>query len=446
MEPRDPKKGLRGAFRFQGVSAPSLASSLIGQGSSGNWYNWVVKGRNVLSTIESDPLIGLGTTDLMGMVIPRTGIELKKRGAIPARETFFREITGTITNTFLAGWLGILAVMLFNGKITNPKGLDMRAWIDSPSLDAYSSVLKDIFKQDKITTADDLRRAFLKNALGRLESTDNVWKLKQYKTYCNGRLPQKELDYLVNCFLGRQKGFESLVFNVEDAVKTKMKLPQYQAEVREAMAAAKEAFMHKLGNQPLTKAQQILLTRARMAARRVTLSNQERILRQLESQRLRLYEKTFLDRVYNFVINKGKLSEEVFFMDRAAKGTPVSSIGVKNIRDHLAKIKRMSALLDHALVGQEAKLNLAAVEKRLFGQLPSKGATNWFQRMLMPNRAEGLIPYLCKSKYWLVLLPVLVAGTLGCYMVVINNWLTKLKTGGNDFPGEKALMSSGGKH
>lgn len=413
--------------------------------NAGSVLNSVSK---VMSSLEADPIKALVVSDLGGMVLPRTAIEGAKRGIIPAQETFFREITGTVTNTFLAGWLGFLAAWGLSAQRANPKAMNMKAWIDSGTLEAFGKVTQELLENRNIQTAAQLREGFLKAVLGRMESTDNVWRLPQFKEAlkdtANGRLNDNTLKTLVDRFMrGGSRGAHH-AFNVEEQVMQTLKQPEYRQEIKTAAEALEEKFIQAQGNQPLSRLQQVALKNKQIGLERSLIARQKQEIRKEITRRIRTEEKRFLQEMADIAVKRGKLTDEVFLLD--AKGKPLESLGPQPLNGMLRKTKHyMEEFLNRALTHESTgkmpagPLNKALVKQRMFGRT----GKSWMERYLYPQMKDGLLPYAYKFKNFTVLLPVLVTIGIGCSMVLINNYITRRKTGANYFPGEQALLEKG---
>ncbi len=431
--------------RFQAATpivSPSLLGSLFRQGVGAN-HGIMPYFQNAMSAIESDPIKGLIISDVGGMVLPRTAIEAAKRGAVPARETFFREVTGTITNTFLAGWLGFIAATAFLLKRVNAKAMNFRAWIDSETLNSFGDIVKEVARRPDVKTVESLREEFLKTVFSRLESTDNIPNLKEYRFLFpnGGRMGERNAQRLAAQYLGREStGFPQRVFNVEKRVADKIRLPQYCEAIDEAVKAAYKRFAGLRGGaQSLSNLQSQLWQKTAFKVKREAFEKQKHFIRMLETQRIQKEEKFFLDRAYRYA--KGVLTDQLFLVGPDQK--PIAGMGVRNLQELLRKTKYfMEEYLNRALADpitgeiSNKTLDKGLLHRRLF----AKGGKTWFQKNVLPHVDDGLFSFAYKSKYFIVLLPVVLTVGLGCTMVVVNNWLTRRKLGNDSFPGELALM------
>ncbi len=400
---------------------------------------------NILASIEADPLKALVITDVGGMVLPRSWIEYKERGVISANETFFREIAATFTNCLISGWFGLLALLGFKAYRNNPKGMNFKAHIDAKSLDAFGRIVREVLRKPHVQSAQDVQRDFLKTVLGRLKSTDVIPNLPEFREYfpAGGKLEQNAVSRLVNRYLGKVKGYPHHAFaNIEQRVVAKMKLPEYREEIQSAIAEARQKFMAQHGEGKLISFKRALLKGAELVAERQAAERQKARIRQEITRGIRQSEGRFLDSVYKLAIHQGKLSDEVFLLDGA--NNPVKGYGIRTTKDMLGKIKYfMEEFLNRSLANPttgvvgDGPLNKAHVRRTLF----TESGANWLQKKIIPNAKDGLLAYAYKRKNFIVFPAIAMTIFLGCLTVIVNNWLTRRKTGGETyFPGEKALM------
>ncbi len=406
-----------------------------------------------MSFIENDKIVELVISDLLAMVLPRTWIEYMKRGIDSARETFFRESSGTVTNTFLAGWVGLGATMAFQMSRANPKGMSYKAWIDTPVLNAFAHITDDLLKKPGIDTPDKLRQEFIKTFLSRLESTDNIHNFGRYKKHfanTHGKLGAAQLEELVAHYLGKtpsENGKRHHAFNIEETVAKRLKDPANRHKLSSILAKVKDDVLHKhpQGN---TK----LLSRLQGEAREKFYNE----LRRAVTQEVRASEKHFIDMLYDVATREGLTDRVNFKFDTRQRHpktgrlvTKTLDVGVRSTRELLEKAKYfMEEYLNRALVeahkpdgndlSKVASLNRQLLRSKLF----QKQGASWLQKHLFPNVKDGLIPYSYKSKFFIVLFPVALVTSIGCSMVLVNNWITQKKHQGKKFfPGEVALMN-----
>src|SRR5690349_13663970 len=95
----------------------------------------------VVGYIDGNRLVELASTDILGMCLPRTGIEASLRPSgyrvDAGRETAMREFSGLVMNTVAVGGLSYFFLRLLGNHVNgyNPHGLPGRAWISADSLE-----------------------------------------------------------------------------------------------------------------------------------------------------------------------------------------------------------------------------------------------------------------------------------------------------------------------
>lgn len=96
-----------------------------------------------MQALENNKTLELAVLDWGSMVLPRTYIETKERGALMGQETFLREMAGNITIVYLAGWLGTAAALVYN-KLPgfNAAGLTSKAFMNLDNFTAFAGLAK----------------------------------------------------------------------------------------------------------------------------------------------------------------------------------------------------------------------------------------------------------------------------------------------------------------
>lgn len=141
----------------------------------------------LVESIDSNKLTELVVTDVGAMVIPRTVIEYKQRGSDAGRETLIREVSGTVANCFLSGWMGAWALKLLKnptswlGKRLNALGMRHDAWIQNKHLTRFGEEYARILQDETIQTSEDAMRAWARQLLDGLESTDGLAKMEAFQ-------------------------------------------------------------------------------------------------------------------------------------------------------------------------------------------------------------------------------------------------------------------------
>ncbi len=418
-----------------------------------------------MSTLANNPLISLVASDLGGMVLPRSTIELFKRGPDAGRETFLREISGTLTNTFLGGWLGILVTsQLAKMHWFNPKAMSFKAWIDKPTMDAFQVVAQKVMQNAAEKSPQTIRQEFLDAILQNLQSTDNLSKTSKYAERLNyGRLwdrhtmpvgaPGATWQDLRDMYLrpGPQR-----TFHIDEMVENRFNHPMYLDQVE----AAKARFLKANGLTSKTELTAELKPQFETAIAKVEQLLKFQIRRELTDIARMPSEETFIKGLTDKAAKEGFLTSEASLLNPFEEGKFL--IGRKPTKDILSMLKYyMEEHINRALTEAEAAIkagqaegNLgevaykiltekgfiqeASVESKFLGKL--LGSLKGLLRPILPSLEDGLMPYAIKSKLFLTIIPIVMAGIFGCSMVLINNEITRRKYGGKTFfPGEEAL-------
>lgn len=119
--------------------------------------------------VDSHKLLNLMTLDVGGMVLPRSFLEYRERGADMGRETFIREAVGTLCMVFLAGWTGWMARQAFN-RTQAARGAQVAPWINWRSMEHYSRLLDTALGE--AASPQEARTRFVRSALQSLHSSD----------------------------------------------------------------------------------------------------------------------------------------------------------------------------------------------------------------------------------------------------------------------------------
>jgi hypothetical protein len=358
-----------------------------------------------MAYLDSHEVVNLAFTDGAGMVVPRTGEELIYRGFTPARETFIREISGTVTNTFLAGWLGGLAALGLNRY--NARAMNFNAYIDAPSLEAYGAMAEKVLAEGRGKTPNQLREAFLTKVLEGIRSSDTI--PKRYRSH-----------FVIRDARG---GFQGLNKDHIDAlVKNHYMGTRVPVVEHEAEQVYKSSPISQLATSP----------KAEKLAIRSALTR-------------RLFSKTaktkFIEEAYNYATQQGHLSDEVFLKGYEAK------LGTRPLKDVLNSLRNFMIEHFNRALAEHGKSFESALDeksiKMLHARLFCQGGTTWLQKHLLPNLKDGLVQYAMKSKLLMVVLPVAFTMFFGASVVVFNNLFTRKQNGGKKFfPGEQAFAQS----
>lgn len=144
--------------------------------------NPIIKGFSIL---ESNPVLALATLDLLGMITPRTIIDINRNkeelGHLnwdAGRETLMREVFSSGVMFFGPGIVfNYLGNKLLDKKF-NPLGVNTKAFTDYKTLSAIEKTTADILKSasGKVNVAE-LRQQVAKSLLSNIQSADKGIKL-----------------------------------------------------------------------------------------------------------------------------------------------------------------------------------------------------------------------------------------------------------------------------
>lgn len=124
-----------------------------------------------LMAINTNPMVNAATVDVGFMVIPRTGIDTKKRNKFAGFETFFRELTGTIIVCLSGGAVG-MGIAAIHNKIQDKEiNISPKIWATN---DAFDTLKSFWIKSDK--NVDNYTEQVLSNISGIDGKNISEWK------------------------------------------------------------------------------------------------------------------------------------------------------------------------------------------------------------------------------------------------------------------------------
>jgi hypothetical protein len=395
-------------------------------------FGFIAQGlSSVVEWIDSSKAIELVTTDVMGMVLPRTYIEYRERGMDAGRETLIREIAGTVFNVFLVGWLGLGALHFFNktnnkSSKMNPQGLHMGAWVNAKSLKAFQTLFTESLKPGQ--TPQQVRQAFVEGFIKSLKSTDPyvLGAATDAIKAVDSKLGEAVEAVFKQPIEGRlnPEGEATLKRLFELQTENRLGVANLQEQVagfRKNILAEAEKAVSKL----TTEAVDQLVTQKRLQASAASIGSVE--------------ETKLLESLYE-AAHKGGLSHEVT-LENGAK--PL--LGTRSLKSTLREFKHaLEQYYDRALADVDGKISsttaldekaVQAIQERLEGK-----GLSWLERYIpfVGNKVEmGLIPYAMKSRWLLTVLPLVLTIGVSVSVSFINNWITRRRHGGKVFfPGE----------
>jgi hypothetical protein len=390
---------------------------------------------NIVHKIDSNKVVELLTTDVAGMVVPRTYLEYRKRGPDIGRETFIREICGTIFNLFLIGWLGSAGLKMMNNRsgLFNSLGLHTGAWVNAKSLDAFGTIFEKAVNEAK--TPQEARAKFVQTVLSRIEATDGFNEavrdklLQQVDSSIQLRGDKSQVGRLTKA---GQKALEQMFNPTLDPASVRGTF-HYEgalanlAEKLQGEGRFSEAELRKILRQERLNLSQHILNSPR--------------------------EKAFLDTLTDRAIKEYGLSGNVHLMSEDGKTVLLQNRNLSTIFKELKHFLEHYA--DRALVDAKGEISNVAMDEakrgtiltKLMGQKPV-GFLEHLKRFIpcvqnkLPGElgasvGEGLLPYAYKSRWFLTFVPFVTTVALSISVSFINNWWTSRKYGGAVFfPGE----------
>lgn len=131
----------------------------------------------VLSTLESKPVLSLATIDLLGMIMPRTLIDLNRNkeelGHLnwdAGREAFMREVFSSSVLFFGPGLLFTAIGNKLLGSALNPLGVNTKTFTNYAAINAIEAKVQDIIKTEalkgtKVLSVNELRQKIARGLL-----------------------------------------------------------------------------------------------------------------------------------------------------------------------------------------------------------------------------------------------------------------------------------------
>jgi hypothetical protein len=395
--------------------------------------------------VDSDEGLKLILTDVGFMVIPRTGIETMQRGPLMGEETFIREIMGTITNCYSAGWFSLPLIYLANRLLgkrlmntlpianLNPHGVNHRAWIDIDTLTEFGNHFGAALQAESNKTPQAVREDFLRRVLSSFVSTDHGLAKNSFdqehlqKTLAESPALNRILEGRLS-----EEGVQHLTRLLEPASEMGQGVYPLESRVHQVLKQEGRVFAS-----PDEK---------RLALNRKRIELGEALQKKAEKSD---DGKRFLEGLLDVAKAHG-LSDNVHFRPSQtwkdyprgflatwtqAKINPEGySVRNKRLADALGQLKIfLEQFGDRVLSDPEQGNPLQAFDKI------SKEEVG---RALLDN-AHGLLPHVTRARWGLSVLPVLVNVAVSMSVAFLNNWRTQQKSGGKAyFPGRGASPSS----
>lgn len=398
--------------------------------------------QGIMNPINSNKLVELAVSDVMGMVVPRTVIDGSKRGVDSAREVFLREIMGTLLNVYVCGWVALAQLKLMDGPKFNPKAMSLTAWIDSGLLNHFAKVTNELLP--KVKDAKALQQAFIEKILGQLKSTDGVWKVPEYRGLfpSEGRILPEVKKLIVDTLSGTTQLPLGQLGNVDAEVRYFMNKADYhKAAIARLHQEETEKFLGSRGldrlNQ-LSKRQEQRLVQILSTKEKELIAKQSLATRRLMTKGIRESEKPLIEYLTNAAVSSGGLSEKVILTNGKKN---LASLGQRSVEEILKKMNYyLQEFLRPALTQNGKPIEQAFTPNlisRVRYNLFHNAGGNFLQKTFMPSKADGLITYVYKMRRSMVSVPMVTTFLFAYGFSYFNNWITQKKyKGAVFFPGE----------
>lgn len=374
---------------------------------------------NLIGVIDSNRIIELLSTDIIGMCLPRTAIEAQKRGPDAARETAIRELGGLVGNIFLVGWFSKLFLKALGNRVNsyNPHGIPAKAWLNIETMKAFGTLYEEILNDPKIKTPEQARARLVHDVLSGLQAADKklggnaltdaakvlegevkARYLKEIETHAaQGRLPQDVLKRLISYYeLRDPKATADVVGTTNFNLKARQMVDA--AERRHARSGAAEAF---------DAAREFIRTRMRLGMDELRSADKE-FTRVVDQEALSGY----LSKQVNLHAPDGRLLA-------ADKGRDTILRELKHF---------LEQYVDRAADGAKG----AGWQERVMQKLVGRSENKSFLARFIPQFDDGLLEAARKSKWAYSWIPVFMAVLGSISVAFYNNWLTRKRLGGTN--------------
>jgi hypothetical protein len=433
---------------------------------------------SAIGFVDGNRLAELASTDILGMCLPRTGIEAFLRPSgyrkDAARETAIREFSGLVMNTVAVGGFSYLFLRMLGNHVNwyNPHGLPARAWISADSMEAFGSLYERILSES--STPQEARQRFIQTLLSGMASANKKAALTGMLKATESLDTKARAAFLEPAFADNPEALEKLRAILKE---NPASLVQYADELDKGYSAKlssgalKELASHfndKRGlfdAQAAKQAQRTLLQDSKISQyllkehldtlqKLPEAERYDRLLALLPEQaqaeakqaflkaRLQLAlgelhygENGMIEHANQLALNGG-LTDTVQLLDerlqplvRGQNGKPLMMS--KSRKTILAEMKHF---LEHYVDRAAYEARNAGdgwkkvVHQTLYGK-PEQAPDGFWQKCL-PKAEDGLIPAAIKSKWAFTWIPLGLTVIASVAVAFYNNWLTQQKHGG----------------
>lgn len=367
--------------------------------------------------------IELTATDFLGMCVPRSYVEYKKRGWDAARENVIREVTAMVFNVFVAGWLSVAMLKTLTNKVKplNPLGVNHQAWLDVEALDVYiTQIYRDILKRPNIKSPKQAEEVFTHEILSRLQSTGATAGNKSVQHITD--LALNENPALRKQLLGQLPNNGKLSPDVVQKLTTLINKP-FDGIVGKT----------DLMGQARTYTQRFKTYRGDLPQNELYIKRME-----LSKSLLGLPEKDFIS-VADPMAKLGGLTENVNLLDKNGKVILESRGRVTTLKQIRYCLHEVLNRAHHTSDGQALKATDPEWKAKALETLYRPRGNSLAQKLL-PTAKDGLMDYILKSERFTTVLPLFLTIIGGISVAFINNHITKKRHGGKVFsPIEEGL-------
>ncbi|MBX2861303.1 MAG: hypothetical protein KTR14_08710 [Vampirovibrio sp.] len=419
----------------------------------------------MMEAIDSSKVVELFIMDVMGMVIPRTGVEAVERNSTIAWETFSREMMGLINLTImsgaiLAGSMGMFSNSHVNKALgLNPKGTHFASWIHAKTFSVLDQLLHDTLQDPAIKTGAAVREKLLDKLLRRLIVSDpqlshQVFShLPEDHPIRNGYLTEEALTALKHWFgaasdkVGEASSIHSkikptditvkIAQQVADHVKT-VKGDRYILEKYKAMndtafnkVLKNAAWQQWIKGSAIAKKdpsqarlQKLLKTYLRLPD--IGVSQQVNILKDTADEALHHIKNGSAETLLGGKSTDALFTETKYFLEQIVD---------RAFADREGKFYTGDLDAPHHETGLSWR---DTVKQTLYeGHANGHGFLKKKLGWLLPQETDGLVPHYTKAKRLITWLPFSITMAVGFGTMFVIHWVTKNNHQGHVFfPGE----------
>lgn len=417
-----------------------------------------------IGAIDKSRPAELITSDVLGMLVPRTGVAAGFRGMDDARETLIREGAGVVCVAMLAGLSNQAMVHLLGNRVGfyNPHGTPGKAWIGAKNLRVFSELYDESLKNGEVKSIDKARADFVKQVLSRLESGDRQLSLEGRLTnlkQLSSPDAEKALERMVRDVHGDKVG-SNILSNYKtwfkagktDELRTNFLKDGWGKLSTEGRQALTEYFepnaTAKLDQQAWDKVHNETTGLSGNKLQRAFLKERLR----LALAHFKTTDAKFGEDIDKLALNKN-LTSVVNLMDEQGKEALLAGRSRKDLLKEMKYflehyVDRAAFAVSHAKDGKALGKPLTWSEQQagLRAKLFHNSAQGFMGKLfgkVFPKAEDGLVTATLKAKNAYTWVPISIAIIANGITTFLNNYVTQKKYGGKVFfPGEMASVST----